>query len=394
MPGEYLIDAPDLGDASPIHVRILSTTSAIVTPRFGQARDFAIEELAEAELAVEPSEMGSSVTVPPPEIHGHYVLRDVRAEERSRALRAIALSGTESASRQREALILHQVEVEPRACLSSPVSTWEGATGTASPDTAPTDVRLEAWTSPGWPFLPWNTLRLQAAKPLGAAPETVVAHVAGETASMIWREESGSFFGSFPGWPALAGRSVELSGSVTGTNAVLSPVSPYTVTPLDFGDVRATGLDFTAPPGELASWGDAAIAHAPPFAEPECPAGCLRISSGGGIAMRFAGPLSSIRVRHKGSGSQPGGIGFLREGPLEGVVATLVNGSPLGEYSFTMTSVNGEVSESELTVAGANDEVYVVFTVNALVERRQSDPLCDGYSDQTAYVESITPISP
>lgn len=394
MPGEYLVNVPELEDASPVHVRILSTTSAIVTPRYGEARDFAIEEPAEAELAVEPSEVGNSLTVPLPEIHGHYVLRDTRTDERSLALRAIALSATESSSMQRDALLLHQVDVEPRTCLSIPVSTWEGVAGTASPDTTPTEARLEAWSSPGSPFLPWNELRLRVAKPLAALPETVVAHVGGEAVSMIWQEDRGAFYGRFPAWPALAGRRVELSGSVAGTNGVPSPVPPYDVTPLDFGAVRATALDFTASPEELASWGGAAVAQAPPGEETECPAGCLRVATGGGIGMRFAGPLSSLRVRHKGSGPPLGNTGTPREGPLEGVVATLVDGAPLGSYSFTLTSVNGELSESDLIIAGAHDEVYVVFEVKARVDVRQSDPLCDGYSNQTAYIEAITPITP
>jgi hypothetical protein len=177
--------------------------------------------------------------------------------------------------------------------VSSP--TWTVYEATATRDTTPTLVRAE----PEWGVAPpWGWLNAFAERPI-AAPLAAALEVKADGApvAVTWSDApSGLGIGvgaTIDDWPSFLGRTLELSGSVTATNGVPSPVL-LSFDVLDFGmhtgPVALTG----SIPSDVAAWGNPYVYAAGTFGN--CPNGCASIGPGSGIGMRFIRPGASLRV--------------------------------------------------------------------------------------------------
>lgn len=373
LPGDYTIVAPALGEESPVSVRVLSAEAARVTPRFGVPLEMALEAPGEA-LAVGEFFPGDLIQ-PPPHLSGAYVLR---SDDPPYGLRAIALGAGLDNAGGREALLLREVYAQPPRCLFSP-RTWEAAPGRVVVDVEAAETRL-SWISER-PFMPWDSVFVSASKPLAAAPEltATVDDVPVELAGFL--ESDVRYSANVRDWVELGGHTLHISGRVVATNGVASMIEPASIPVLDVGEARSAPLTFAAAPQELAIWGEGAVSHLPPGANAACPSGCLRIATGGAIAVRWRGPLASLRVRHRDERSGDYSTG----GPLESSVF-----EP-GSQSFE-TWGSAEFGDADIKVLGGSEHVFLVLHVDSYRYQTQSDPRCDLLREQSVLIESIVPV--
>jgi hypothetical protein len=375
LPGEYVIVVPALGEQSPVHVSVLSATEAVVTLRFAEPIPVTIEATGEP-LAVGEVPPGDLYR-PPPELSGAYMLRASDPSSPFLA-RTIALGPGLNAAGGREALLMREVYREPPRCLAAP-RTWETSAGEMRPDTEGTETRL-SWPTP---FRPWDAIQLRAAKPLVGAPKLAVLSDGIEAVPRWYSESKVSHWGSLGGWTELGGRTLQVSGTVVATNGVESAVEPATIAIFDLGASRSEPLTFGSAPAGLATWAPENVSHVPPGTDATCPAGCLRIGTGGAIGVRWQGPLASIRVRHR---DDVGGWG-VQDSSLDVTVASL---SSPGYGAFWPP--RADFWDEEIPVVDADANVFVWLSVDRGRYNPQSDSFCAVEFDQSTLIESIVPI--
>ena len=184
-------------------------------------------------------------------------------------------------------------------------------------------------------------------------------------------------------WQSLGGRTLQVSGSAVATTGVESLVEPDTIPVFDLGPPRSEGLTFGIAPQGHATWGSESVSHVPPGADATCPAGCLRIATGGAIGVRWRGPLAGLRVRHR---DDVGSFDVL-DSPLDVTVATTtVPGQ--GHYA----PPRREFWDEEIPILDADPDVFLWLTVGRGRYNPQSDGFCSIEFDQSTLIESIVPV--
>lgn len=278
LSGDYWIATPDQS----YFVTVESATRALVGPEYGGPLGYTIEHHPGATLAWKTISERPGI-----EITGEYVLRSTAENDLAATTYAFDLATSRAlvASGQ---WLCHG---------SNPV--WNVAEGSAVEDTTPTEVKAFG----DGVVEPWGYVGFMSERPV-EAPLTPALElkVDGSPVSIAWGDAPsglGSVLsGTIDDWPSLLGKTLELSGFVTASNGIVSPVLA-TQQVLDYG--RHTGLvDFRSSlPADVTAWG---VVHQSPGVISTCPDGCVYIGAGSGMGLRFQSPGPLLRVTSTSQG--------------------------------------------------------------------------------------------
>ena len=283
-----------------------------------------------------------------------------------------------------------------RACSQTPHQAWTTLSGRVRPDHDETQVSSVGWDTPRG-RIPWKDFGLQASKltmdtlsngkteSFGLIADEfrvdgvgVVEFKAGDNSWQDWL-----LLETPVGWEASVGHSVQVTGHATNTNGAgnYPPGTSTWVTSwdaLDFGPVRSGQLDFDAgAPGDLVTWNTEPLSNDPACAESALgsvapPPSCLRVKSGSGLAVRFAGPVVGLKVHAHG------------DGPVESFIQVAApNRAPI--------EMQADLSTSPIDPPA--DELFVVIAPPTSFASK-TDAWCVEPADFTLYLESLEPIAP
>ena len=280
LSGDYWIE---VSPSETYYLTVTSPTEALIGRPFEPPAGYRIEYHPGAALG--PAMAYGLADV---EMSGEYVLIPVGDDTNLNAdTYRYALEGSADVTSARRA-------VRTLPCHTS-APTWTVFEATATRDTTPTLVRAQ----PEWGVAPpWGFINAFAERPI-AAPLAAALEVKADGApvAVTWSDApSGLGIGvgaTIDDWPSFLGRTLELSGSVTATNGVPSPVL-LSFDVLDFG-MHTGRVAFTdSVPSDVAVWGDTFLYT--PGVLGNCPDGCLALRRGGGVGIRFISPGPSLRV--------------------------------------------------------------------------------------------------
>jgi hypothetical protein len=288
VPGEYWVHTPAL--ARPVHVRIASPVRAFV--------DGAIFDI-ERNVTAQDGSAGSGGG---PGLRGDVVLR---APSPALGVDSIAVDAGPNGTLG-EVASLRLATSSSTGCLQIPNMTWVMADGSVEPDVVETEV---FGPPPDVILLPWDSFRLTASKPaqdLLSQDSYARGGPQQQPLEIEWLQQqvsSSQASGRFADWLPLVGREVELGGRLVNTNgAGADGATDWTVTLsfLDFGPSRSGLLDFSQglPDDVVVAGATQALVDSPACATEATPAArdCLQLSPGSRLALRFAGPLTGLRV--------------------------------------------------------------------------------------------------
>ncbi len=205
----------------------------------------------------------------------------------------------------------------------------------------------------------------------------------GQQLEIAWSDQitTTQAWGSLRDWPALPGKEVELGGTLVNTNGTGPGGSTQWTTTLafmDFGPSRSGLIDFRQglPTDVIMLGGGQAHADDPVCASAEAPnaRNCVSLGAGARLALRFAGPLTGLRITAR---VKPGNGG----GPLPmlpSVQLVAANGA-----AFNGNAAQGFASP----VADVFALIGVPSTFNT-----QLDPNCGQPVTATLLVDAIEPI--
>jgi hypothetical protein len=385
VPGEYWIT----GDSLALHVRLTSATEAVVFDG-NAAYDFSVQQGA-GELAAKPV-AATEPGAPSLALRGPVVLRAKQpTSEIAAGIDALAIELEADGSLGSGALVLRAEADEPQCFQGGPRQhRWSVLPSTVAPDTEVTRVSVvPLFESTPLGILPWSQLLFRANKPTGRALQANEQTTAnGPTpVQMAWAEDASSTYqaiGTLQNWSSVAGASLAFSGLVTNTNGAgeggtIDWLELLRV--VDFGPSRTGSVDWSqGEPSDLISWGTEVLQDDSRCASESMPAArsCLHIQPGGGLVLRYQGPLNGLRVVAKeelapSTGPGPSGPALtLTMAPADGAA---VESAGNGEHSLLPTSGD-------------------VFVVLQLPAAQQTSTTCTQPVGSQVYVDAIEPVAP
>jgi hypothetical protein len=267
---------------------------------------------------------------------------------------------------------------------------------TIEADQGPALAKLEPPGDPELPpdLLPWEPVVLRGSRPLLPTLDGLTFKDAeGQVLPGVWSSSPTEGYttrvlGVFESWSAVVGKTITLSGSLTTSSGVASPVAPLSVKMLDFGPARTGPLSFTSGAvADLSSWGQPAqLSPGAPCNEEN---GCLSLPTGSGIAGRFSGQgITGLRIRRRLS--DPAGT----PGQPQDTRLHLRFAQRDGSAALVTLPKSGAMADHLVEFPQPTDEIFFVLSVPSASYNTQSDTSCNDLYPLTAYIESVSPILP
>lgn len=382
---QFIVDVPGY-DRSPLHVLPLPEGKALVTEAFGEPNVFQVS-WSNSPLSVQP--YSSGFMQQQLKLLGPLVLS---TDFLGNSAVAIGMASAEGAPGPGKVI----TDVSKAVCLSGITITHTARDATIEADQGPALAKLEPPGDPYLPpeILPWGPVVLRSSRPLLPTLDGLTFQDAdGKVLPSVWSSSPTEGYttrarGDFEVWSGLAGKTITLSGSLTTSSGVASPVAPLSVKMFDFGVARTAPLSFTSGAvADLSSWGQPV--QLPPGEPCEEANGCLSLSTGSGIAGRFSGQgITGLRVRLRLP--NPAGAPVL---PKDTQVHLRV--AARDDYPGKIPLPNSDTMiDRVVSLPKPTDEIFFVLSVPRASSNAQTDPSCNDLYPLTAYIESVSPILP